>query len=597
MKEIGKRLGLKVEFNDFAFAGVLDALRLGQVDAAIAAISVTPDRQELVDFSNLYYVGDDAAVARKADKTVYRSATDFKGKKVGVERGTTYQSWAQQSLVDKGVIPQSNLVAYDNTSTMLTDVQKKKADVALMGLLPANDAVKRYSGLRIAGSKMNTQQFAIAARKGSTLVDQLNRALIQVQSDGTFAKLVDQYLNVKPSDVTPGGGVSQPVNKPAEEPSGPPPCIYGMQYVADLNLDDKNMTAPPVMQPGQKFTKSWRVKNSGTCAWEPDFSLNYVQGNRPEAQMGGQPVAVGRVVEPGQTIDLSVNLQAPQVYGTFQAFWQMRDNTGRYFGEVIWVGIQVLDPNAPAQPPPAAVNPNLRADSTHINPGECTTIRWDIDNVSAVYFIDGGSSQGVGGHDSRVVCPTATTTYVLRVVLPDKSVKDFPITITVGGGPATINFWVDRSTINAGECTTLHWDVQNVQAVYLDNQGVAGTDSKQVCPTTTTTYTLRVVRRDGVEETRQVVVNVVNSPVPPSISSFTASANQIGLGQCVTLAWSVSNATAINLARGGAILQQNAPANGSHQDCPQQPGLYEYDLTAWGNGMVSQRVTVNVLGP
>jgi polar amino acid transport system substrate-binding protein len=62
MQELGKRMGVEVEFKDFAFDGLLDALALGQVDAAIGAISVTPERQAQVDFSNLYYVGDDVAL-------------------------------------------------------------------------------------------------------------------------------------------------------------------------------------------------------------------------------------------------------------------------------------------------------------------------------------------------------------------------------------------------------------------------------------------------------------------------------------------------------------------------------------------------------
>lgn len=57
MQAIGERLGVEVEFNDFAFDGLGHALVLGQIDVAIAAISVTPERQELVDFSDIYYVG------------------------------------------------------------------------------------------------------------------------------------------------------------------------------------------------------------------------------------------------------------------------------------------------------------------------------------------------------------------------------------------------------------------------------------------------------------------------------------------------------------------------------------------------------------
>lgn len=599
-KELGKRLGVQVEFNDFAFDGLLDALRLGQVDMALAAISVTPNRQQIVDFSNLYFIGEDAALTRANYKDNVRSATDLAGRKVGVQRGTTYQVWAQENLVDKGVIPQENLVVFQDVNAMVRDLRNSKVEVALLGLLPAQEQARRYSDLKIAGQNFNKQQYAMAARTGSTLIAQLNRALLATQQDGTFAALARQYLGVQPSEITPGKDDAIPEPTPAPTPPatpGPPPCIHGMGYVADLNYDDKNMKAPPVMAPGQPFTKKWRVRNTGTCAWEPDFRLAYVSGNRPEASMGGSSIAIGRRVEPRQTIDLAVNLRAPQNWGTYQAFWKMQDSQGKDFGEVIWVGIQVPNPNppTPTPAPPPGINPNLRADSAWINAGQCTAIRWDVDNVNAVYFVDGGNAQGVGGHDTRTVCPAATTTYVLRVIGRDNRSTDFPITINVTGGPpVTINFWVDNGTINAGQCTALHWDVQNVQAVYLNEQGVPGNGAQQVCPGVTTTYTLRVVRRDGGQETRQVTVDVVNVSPGPVINDFTVTANQIRLGQCVTLSWNTSNASGINLVRNGVILLQNWAPGGSMEDCPAPAGLYEYELDALGNGQTSQRVMVDV---
>jgi len=56
MQELGKQLGVKVQFRDMAFDGLSDALQLGQIDVAMAAMSVTPDREAIVDFSDVYYV-------------------------------------------------------------------------------------------------------------------------------------------------------------------------------------------------------------------------------------------------------------------------------------------------------------------------------------------------------------------------------------------------------------------------------------------------------------------------------------------------------------------------------------------------------------
>ncbi len=81
--------------------------------------------------------------------------------------------------------------------------------------------------------------------------------------------------------------------------------------------------------------------------------------------------------------------------------------------------------------------------------------------------------------------------------------------------PASINFRSDAPYVNGGSCTTLRWDVDNVQAVSLDGQGVTGHSSKQVCPCQQTTYTLRVVKLDNTTENRTVTIMVYGSCAPP----------------------------------------------------------------------------------
>jgi polar amino acid transport system substrate-binding protein len=546
MKELGKRMGVEVEFKDFAFAGLLDALQLGQVDAAIGAISVTPERQAQVDFSNLYYVGDDAAlVSDTFTGTVtgtISSAADLAGLRVGVERGTTYEAWMQQNVIDAGLSNQESLVDYGDTSQMIRDLRNGTLDVALLGSLPASQFERRFSDLKIGGQSFNQEEFGIAARKGSSLVAQFNKALLAAQSDGTFADLVELYLQVEPKDVTPQGpdaavdnenppstpvptATPLPLPEPAATPVPPPACVDGMAFISDLNYDDQNMTAPPILAPGQAFVKSWRVQNTGTCTWTPDYTVAYVNGNRSEARMGGGAAPIGRTVQPGELLDISVSLVAPQAYGTFQGFWQLRDPAGEYFGQVMWVGIQVPDPNpppppppppgppappAPPAPPPPSGQPNLRADSNYLTYGQCTTVRWDVDGVQAVYFIDGGNQIGVGGHDARTVCPDKPTTYYLRVIQNNGASTDYPITINVsgGGGGYYIDFWSDQREINRGSCTTLHWETQGVQAVYLDDQGVVGVGDRQVCPDKSKTYKLKVVRMDNGVETKEIKIKV-----------------------------------------------------------------------------------------
>ncbi len=73
------------------------------------------------------------------------------------------------------------------------------------------------------------------------------------------------------------------------------------------------------------------------------------------------------------------------------------------------------------------IGPNLRADNNPIGYRECTTIRWDVDNIDSVYF----EGQPVIGHDSRQVCPDKTTTYTLLLILLNGSQQSYTITINV----------------------------------------------------------------------------------------------------------------------------------------------------------------------
>lgn len=529
-RALGKRLGVEVVFNDFAFGGLIDTLRLGQVDVVISALSVTPDRQQIVDFTNLYYVGEDALLVRTDFNRQVTSATDLAGLKLGVERGSTYQAWIQNNMVDTGLIAQTDLFSYDSLSGLIRDLRNGSIDAALMGTLTARITGAQFADLEVGAIHLNQQRYAIAARQGSSLIEPLNAALVAIQSDGTFAQLVSQYLQVPAADVTPSGTLGQVINQPVVEtaPAAPAPCIKGMTFVADINLDDRGMTAPPVMLLNQDFIKGWRIRNTGTCDWTANYQMVYVSGNRPEAQMSGQPTPIGVTVPPGQTVDVSVVLRAPNAYGVFQGFWQLRDDTGQALGEVVWVGIQVPDPApppTPAPPPPAGINPNFRADNTWVNPGQCTTLRWDVDNINAVYLIDGNRQEGVGGHDARTVCPGQTWTFVLRVVDRNGANLDFPLTINVNGqpqppsrpGPIIREFNVDRTEIRAGECVNLRWRVDDADGINLLRSGqtlIGGggrEGNRSDCPPGPGHYDYRLDAYGNGGQSQSIGVNVVGS--------------------------------------------------------------------------------------
>jgi hypothetical protein len=77
-------------------------------------------------------------------------------------------------------------------------------------------------------------------------------------------------------------------------------------------------------------------------------------------------------------------------------------------------------------------------------------------------------------------------------------------------GGLSVSFRADETRIGAGSCTRLHWDVENAREVYLNGVGVVGHGEREVCPTGTTTYRLRVVRLDGAADVHRIMIEVVS---------------------------------------------------------------------------------------
>lgn len=108
---------------------------------------------------------------------------------------------------------------------------------------------------------------------------------------------------------------------------------YGLLYDADVTVPDNTQMAP-----GEKFTKTWRAQNTGSCAWAPGFTFSLIGGDA----MGGQKLTLAEPVPVGSKTELSIAMTAPAgKTGTLQGTWQMADATGRYFGNALTVVIVV----------------------------------------------------------------------------------------------------------------------------------------------------------------------------------------------------------------------------------------------------------------
>ena len=612
IREISSRLGVGTEIKDMAFDSLGDALNLNQVDVAIAAISVTAEREELVDFSNIYWIGEEGILARTdSDITAVVTLSDMAGRRVGVQRGSVYETWLQRDLVGAGITQPGNLFVYETAEAAVRDLREQRLDLVVLDRQVAEATVSQ-GGVRLVGGGLNPQRYAIAMRNGAeSLRVQVNTALTQLQNEGRIAALAQQYLNASPGNIiTPPAPTATTAVQPTTPPTQPTtaPCVNGMRFVADLNLADNNMQSPPPISPGQPFSKGWRIQNSGTCAWTTAYRLVYVSGNVPGASMGGQPTAIQGFVPAGQQYDIFVNLVAPLAPGVYQGIWQMVDDQSRPFGDRIWVGITVPAAATATPPPTQTPSPSIQftVDRTNILQGECVTFNWTVQNATAVYFYAQGEAwqnNQVAAQGSRVACPAATTTYFLRVLKPDGTVEERQIAITVRpnvNAPTIAQFVASPAQVTTGQCVTLQWDVQgSVTRVTISNQfrviwdNAPSRGNTQDCTggqPTTIEYRIQATGPGGTSQALDYV-SVVNpataTPVPtappsqPIIDSFSVTPAQIQTGQCVQITWSTSGATwLVRLLRNNVLVLDNAALSGSAQDCLQYAGSYTYQLVA-----------------
>ena len=158
---------------------------------------------------------------------------------------------------------------------------------------------------------------------------------------------------------------------PAETATQTPTAVTGgfdqAEFWSDVTIPDGTD-----FDPGTEFTKVWRLRNSGTNTWTPGYSLAFFGG---EQMSGPAEVPLTGNVSPGDTVDVSVDLVAPDSGGTYQGFWKMRNAADEYFDYAVFVQIDVVGGGVPAdvtpQPPGSGRVTEVSLKVDDASPSDC----------------------------------------------------------------------------------------------------------------------------------------------------------------------------------------------------------------------------------
>jgi hypothetical protein len=206
-----------------------------------------------------------------------------------------------------------------------------------MQMKSSSNLLTAIAALTAAAMACNLPLFAPSAPPAAATLGQLYTAAAQ-----TLAAAESGAASATPSATAPGAFPTLVPSTPTRT-SAPAAFCDAAAFVKDVTIPDGTK-----VDPGDGFTKTWRLRNVGTCTWTTAYDVVFASGNRMHAPASvGLPGNVG----PGQSIDLSVKMEAPESNGDYQGYWRLRNAAGNPFGigvqaqGAFWVKIRVDGPS------------------------------------------------------------------------------------------------------------------------------------------------------------------------------------------------------------------------------------------------------------
>lgn len=192
MNSLGKRLGLSIRYIQIPFDGLIPMLEAVTADAAISAITVTPERAATVDFSRPYFKSGLAIAVRQSTNDI-AALSDLQGRTVAVKLGTTGADIA-------ATVDNIRTVTFDSTELSLQELASGNVDAvindapATLGLIASG----QVSGIKLVGEFLTQEYYAIALPRQSANRPLIDQALAALIADGTYEQIYRRWFKAAP---------------------------------------------------------------------------------------------------------------------------------------------------------------------------------------------------------------------------------------------------------------------------------------------------------------------------------------------------------------------------------------------------------------
>jgi hypothetical protein len=283
-----------------------------------------------------------------------------------------------------------------------------------------------------------------ACKPGTAAETQANPQAVYTNAAGTANAKMTEIMAVTPTQVTStitGTPTATATAGPSDTPtqSGPTatltlPALVGnlldrAEFVSDISVPDFTTFVP-----NQSFTKTWRLKNTGTSTWTTAYSLVFYSG----AQMGGaSSTPLYREVRPGDTVDLSIDMVSPAGYGQYTGYWILRNPLDKNFGvgvnadQAFYVIINVAASGTafatatltPTITQPATLTPTL---------GNATSTGTTSAPAPAGDVVSGVTLSAIGNTDYNGSCSSYFMTFMTTFALTQAAQVSYNVNVTAG---------------------------------------------------------------------------------------------------------------------------------------------------------------------
>lgn len=184
---IADKLGMELKIEDMEFEAIIIAVQTGKADIGLAGMTVRPDRQESVNFSDTYATGIQVVIVR--EDSGIESVDDLEGKKIGVQLMTTGDTFACEDFGEDAV------EQYNKGADAVMALTQGKVDAVIIDNEPAKSFVAGNEGLKILETEYAVEDYAACINKeNDALLEKVNEAIAELKEEGKLQEILDKYI-------------------------------------------------------------------------------------------------------------------------------------------------------------------------------------------------------------------------------------------------------------------------------------------------------------------------------------------------------------------------------------------------------------------